>query len=215
MAPYCNVDSTMSHLNSNLVPRSPFAGLSLKPTHGRGVVVCDRDGLGIAAVLVRKGKSEVLAPRVREHFRIELPRRPCRSAAGDVALLGTGPGAWLATCERDGNAFAISLTKTIGDLASISDQSDGYAVARLSGLKVRDTLSKLVAIDLHPRFFKPDDVACTVAAHIGAILWRLDDCHDGSPVFEIAVFRSLAASFWRALSESAAEFGLVTGREQS
>ena len=43
---------------------------------------------------------------------------------------------------------------------------------------------------------------------IGAILWRLPDHGDGSPVFEIAVFRSMAASFWHFLSLSAAEFGL-------
>ncbi len=44
---------------------------------------------------------------------------------------------------------------------------------------------------------------------MGVTLWRLEDHSDGTPVFEIVVFRSLAGSFWHALSESAAEFGLV------
>lgn len=196
-------------IDSILTPRAPFAGLPLRATTDRGVIVCDRDGLGLATVLVRKAQHETLAQRVQEHFRLELPQGPHRAAAGDLALAGTGPGSWLATCEHGGNAFAIHLREKIGDLASVSDQSDGYAVLRVSGPRIRDTLSKMVPVDVHPRVFRIGNVAATVAAHIGATLWRLDDSKDGSPVFEIAVFRSLAASFWHALSESAAEFGMV------
>lgn len=197
----------MSELHPMLVPRAPFADLPVAPAARRGVIVSDRDGLGLATVLARKGQSEALAQRMRERFRIELPHGPRRATARDIALAGTGPGAWLASCEQGGNAFAVSLREAIGDLASVSDQSDGYAVLRLSGLRVRDTLCKLVPVDVHPRVFNVGDVAVTVAAHIGATLWRLEDQTPGSPVFEIAVFRSFATSFWRALFESAAEFG--------
>jgi heterotetrameric sarcosine oxidase gamma subunit len=183
-----------------LVPRAPFADLPVARTVGRGFIVSVRDGLGLATVLARKGKSAALTQRLREHFGIELPQGPHRTTAGDLALAGTGPGAWLATRDRGGNAFAESLMRTIGDLASVSDQSDGYAVLRLAGPKVGDTLCKLVPIDVHPRAFKIADVAATVAAHIGATLWRLEDGADGSPVFEIAIYRSYAANLWRALT---------------
>jgi sarcosine oxidase subunit gamma len=190
----------MSDLEPNLIPRAPFAGLSARPSAGRGVIVSDRDGLGFATVLVRKGKSAALAQRLRERFSIELPQGPHRASTGDLALVGIGPEAWLATYEQAGNTFAVSLAEAVGDLASISDQSDGYALLRLSGPRIRDTLCKLVPVDVHPCAFKIGDVATTVAAHIGATLWRLEDGDDGSPVFEIAVFRSLAASFWHVLS---------------
>ena len=94
-------------------------------------------------------------------------------------------------------------------MASVSDQSSGYAILRLSGPMVRDTLAKILPIDLHERAFEPDRVASTTASHVGATLWRLADAVDGSPVFEIAVFRSLVGSFWHNLASSAAEFGLV------
>jgi sarcosine oxidase subunit gamma len=97
--------------------------------------------------------------------------------------------------------------------AAIADQSDGQAVLRVSGQKVREALCKLVPIDLHPRAFGVGDVAVTVAAHIGVTLWRLPDELNGHAAFEIAVYRSLAGSFWAALSASAAEFGL--GRSAS
>jgi sarcosine oxidase gamma subunit len=54
-------------------------------------------------------------------------------------------------------------------------------------------------------------VASTLASHVGATLWRLEDIDD-LPVFEIAVFRSLAGSFWQTLTASAAEFGFVSVR---
>jgi heterotetrameric sarcosine oxidase gamma subunit len=200
----------MTHESTpHLTPQAPFAGLPVVSAAGRGVIARDRDGLGLATVLARKGRAELLAQRVRERFGIELPNGPRRMSEGTVSFAGTGRGAWLAVCENGGNGFATSLRETIGDLAAISDQSDGYAVLRLAGPRVRDTLAKLVPVDIHPRAFRPGDVAGTVVAHFGATLWRLEDGPDGSAVFEVAVFRSLARSFWHALGESAAEFGLV------
>jgi sarcosine oxidase gamma subunit len=43
---------------------------------------------------------------------------------------------------------------------------------------------------------------------MGVTLWRLPDA-DGALVVDIAVFRSLAGSFWHALAQSSAEFGLI------
>lgn len=196
----------MSELHSTLVHRAPFASLPVPATQGAGVIASDRDGLGLATVLVRKGQHEALAHRVREKFSLELPRGPHRSASGDVAFIGTAPGAWLAIHERVGNAFANILADATAGLASISDQSDGYAVLRLRGPRVREALCKLVPIDLHPNAFAVGAVAATVASYIGTTIWRLDD-QAGSAVFEMAVYRSMADSFWSALSASAAEFG--------
>lgn len=195
----------MSDFNHILSPRTPFEDLPVvAPIAGRGVTVSVRDGLGFATILTRKDRSAALAQRMHEHFRIELPQGSYRTTEGDLALVGTGPGAWFVTFEQGGNAFAVGLREKIGDLASVTDQSDGYAVLRLTGPRVPEALCKLVPIDVHPRAFKIGDVAVTVAAHIGATLWRLEDHTDGSPVFEIAVFRSLATSFWLVMTESAA-----------
>jgi len=202
----------MSNPHPILIARPPFAGMTAGPSTNLGVTISDRDGLGIATILARKGRIAALAQRMREQFSIELPQGPHRTAAGHLALAGTGPGAWLATSSRGGNAFAQTLRETIGEVASVSDQSDGYAVLRLSGPKVRDTLLKLVPVDVHPRTFKVGNVASTVASHMGVTLWRLEDGNDGASMFEIAIFRSLAASFWHAAIESAAEFAIVTAQ---
>lgn len=195
--------------NSALTPAAPFQGLLPVRATGRGVIAIDRDGLGLATVLVRKGQTGALSQRVRELFGVELPQGPRHVAGDGHTFAGTGPGAWLAIREGGGNAFAGSLQNSLRDLASVSDQSDGYAVLRLTGPNLRETLAKIIPIDVHPRAFAPGAVVSTVASHMGVTLWRLQDGAEGWPVFEVALFRSLAVSFWHALSEAAAEYGLA------
>ncbi|MFC4311596.1 sarcosine oxidase subunit gamma [Steroidobacter flavus] len=187
--------------------RAPFLDLPVASSPDAGVIACDRGGLGIASVLARRGRYEEFAGKCRQRFGVELLSGPRRSIGEDIAFIATGPNAWLATREDDANGLAVELAEALDDCAAIADQSDGQAVLRLSGPKTRETLCKLVPIDLHPRAFAVGDVAVTVAAHMGATLWRLPDEPKGHAVFEIAVYRSLAANFWTALTESAAEYG--------
>ncbi len=56
----------------------------------------------------------------------------------------------------------------------MSDQSDARLVLHLSGPRVRDVLAKGVPIDLHPKVFKPGDVATTLIAYIGVQIDMLD-----------------------------------------
>ena len=166
------------------------------------MIIATRDGLGMTKVLVRRGQAAALARQFQTHFGISLPNAPRRVASGKVAVLGLGPDAWLAIREQGGNDFALALKPLLGGLASISDQSDAYVVLRLTGPRVRETLAKLIPIDLHARVFAVGQVAETIAAHIGVLIWRLEDAADGSPVFELAVPRSLSVSFCHALSQS-------------
>lgn len=191
-----------------LTPRSPWPNFA-DSGGPAGVKVRVMDGLGLATVIVRRGQLPALTERVRDRFGMVLPQGACRTEAEGLAFARTGPEVWLAMRDS-GDGFAEFLADEIGAAASVSDQSAGYAVLRLSGPKVVENLAKIIPVDLHPRAFKPGDVASTVASHIGVTLWRSEDAPDGSPVFYVAVFRSFAAGFWQALAESAAEFGFAS-----
>jgi heterotetrameric sarcosine oxidase gamma subunit len=192
-----------------LTSQAPFEKFPVTAAAGRGVIAVDRDGMGIAAVLARKGRMAALTQRIRERFDIELPLGCRRAEAFDIAFAAIGPETWLATHKHGGNAFSAALKDTIGDLACVADQSDGYAVLGLTGPRLRDMLAKLLPIDLHPKAFRPGDVASTIASYIGVIVWRMSDAGDGAPVFEIAVPRSFTGSFWQELTGNAAEYGMV------
>ena len=176
--------------------------------HSAGVIAQVRQGLGIAKILRRKNEATALAQHVQRHFNCALPTSPRRTCGNDIALMGIGPGSWLAMCENGGNDFARSLMPLLGSFAAISDQSDAYGVFRLRGPHLRAALSKLVPIDIHDRAFKVGDVAETIAGHVGIFFWRLEDIAE-SPVFDIAVARSFSVSFRHALTQSAAEFELA------
>jgi sarcosine oxidase subunit gamma len=156
-------------------------------------------------VAARNGRLPALTAVVREELDLDLPLGPTRVVSGKFAFSGIGPGIWLADLEDGGNGFADMLQKKLDGLASVSDWSDGYGVLRLTGRNLRETLAKIVAIDLHPRVFKLGTVACTQP--YGAILWHLGDAGDGLPAIEVAVSRSYAEEFWHELIAGAAGCG--------
>ena len=137
-------------------------------------------------------------------------RSPSPTRRGIVAgpragFIGTGPGQWLAVSERLPN----------GELAA-----DLAATAHRPRLDLRP--ERRAGGDPHQRdrgpatcwpracpstsirrVFTPGSAATSVISLMGVTLWQVDD----APTYDIAVFRSLAGSFWKWLTDSAAEYG--------
>jgi sarcosine oxidase subunit gamma len=166
-----------------------------------GVCVAPRDNLGLATVTARRDAGELRA-RLGALYGLEAPARPVVAHGRALDLAWAGPEQWLAVSTD--RAMADRLAGELKGLAAVSDQSDGRAILRVSGPKLRETLAKGCPIDLHPRMFGPGDTAITAIAHMGVQLWQIDD----APTFDLLVARSMAGSFWRWLSASAGEFGL-------
>jgi sarcosine oxidase subunit gamma len=167
---------------------------------GAGVTISERSGLALATLLARKGQGSALRRKVQQIFAVDLPATPRRVAAGQTAFVWSGPDHWLVVSEaEEGQYLEARLRRELAGLASISDQSDGRTIIRISGPKARDILAKSLPLDLHPRVFAPGHAASTVATHVGVQIWQLDD----APTYELAVFRSFAESFWHSLAEAA------------
>ncbi len=192
---------------------SPLADLPAAVGSGRGVIATDRDGLGIARVAAHRKGAGRMAELFRAQFGIEPPRAPRRASFGEVGLAGIAPDTWLAIRENAGNGIAHALQSSLGDCASVTDQSDAYVILRLTGPRVRETLAKLIPIDIHPRAFEVNAVVTTVCSYVSVMLWRLGDTARDEPSFEIWAGRSLAVSLYQAVSHAAAEFGFA--REQA
>lgn len=154
-------------------------------------------GLTLASVAALKGREDELAGAVRDRYGLDLPNGPTRAAKGETAFVGAGPGKWLFV-SRDPAADPFGLP------AAVADQSDGRTVLSLSGETAREIWSTLVQIDLHPRAFAAGSAASTHAAGISVQFWQVDD----APTYEIAVFRSYAATLWRWIVHAGASRGL-------
>jgi sarcosine oxidase subunit gamma len=193
--------------------RSALHGLAKPGRHGAsagaaGLVIEERTDLSFASVIARRGKRDALVSAVETAYGIALPNGPRRITRGSVTFAGTAPDQWIASAEgAEAANFAARVRGRIGLFAAVSDQSDARLVLRLSGPKVRAVLAKGVPLDLHPKAFRPGDVATTQVAYIGVQLDRIDE------TFQITAPRSMAGSFWSWLAASAAEFGydLISG----
>jgi len=185
---------------------SALAGLAVPGRYGKmtgepGVIITERSGLGLATVAARKGAP--LRAAVKASYGVNLPDDSA-VGQGEVSFVGYGPGQWLAVSETLANeTLARDLAEKLKGLASISDQSGGRTVLRVKGPHARDVLAKGLPIDLHSRAFGPGRAATSTISLMGVQLWQVDD----APTYDIALFRSVSASFWRWLTASAAEFG--------
>lgn len=159
--------------------------------------ILQREGLGIASVMARKWVDPAA---IGAALGTEIPRGPHATFAGARTVLGTGPGAWLILADDADPDFADALAKELTELASVADQSSAYVVQRLAGLGARTLLQRGAAIDLHPDIFRAGAAATTVIAHIGVIVWQVDD----RPTYDVATFRSYATSFGHWLEQTSA-----------
>jgi methylglutamate dehydrogenase subunit D len=188
--------------------RAALHGFALPGRHGAsagaaGLLIEQRIDLSFASVIAKRGKRDQLISAVETAYGVALPKGPRRVTRGPFTFAGIGPDQWIASAEGpEAPNFAARVRARIGLFAAVSDQTDARLVLRLSGPKVRDVLAKGVPLDLHPKAFKPGDVAATLVAYIGMQLDRLDDA-----TFQLTAPRSMAGSFWSWLSASAAEFG--------
>ena len=150
--------------------------------------ITPRENLAIVSAMARKGAD---AAAIGAVLGATLPDRPAAVFAGRRTIVGTGPGTWLVIEEGGAPDLADTLAEALTGLASISDQSSGYLIQRIAGASARTLLQRGAAIDVHPDAFGPGSAATTVIAHIGVIFWQVDD----APSYDIATFRSYAASF--------------------
>lgn len=195
-------------MSSELTSTSALHELALPGRYGEtegapGVTIAERANLGLATVACRKGQEGGLRESVREAYGVDLPLTSTVGRGEDVSFVGTGPGQWLAVSKSLANeALAADLAAKLKGLASVVDQNGGRAVLRLSGPRARDVLAKGLAVDLDPRVFPEDGAVTSTISHMGVQLWQ-----EAPGSYDIVLFRSVAESFWRWLTASAAEFG--------
>ncbi len=199
----------MSKLAPKLTPMSALNGIAAPGRFGKadgapGVTIVERTNLGLATVAARKGQDQALQAAVREAYGVDLPAQSSTATGKTVSFVGYGPGQWLVVSETLAHeALAEDLAMRLKDLASVSDQSGGRAVLRVRGPRVRDVLAKGLAVDLDPRVFPAGGAVTSTMSHMGVQLWQGDEADS----YDIAIFRSVSASFWRWLTASAAEYG--------
>lgn len=173
---------------------SPLADVAIQGRFGadRGVPGAEfrvRHPLSILTVIARQGKGGAVAEALE-------------GVAG-AAVQWAGPDQYFVVAEGRGEGALYAQVKgLLAGIGSVSDQSHGRVVIRISGPKARAVLAKGTPVDLHPGEFPVGKSALTQMAHVGVHLTRVD-----GDAYDLSVFRGFSESFWEWITEQAEEFG--------
>ena len=193
----------MSNFLADLPPTKPLAPGRYGALPNTPGVRATRLDLALATLSAGRDAGLALSAAVEAACGAALPQGPHFAQGDNIGFVGIGPGRWTVVAQTDGEALVAKLEAIAGALGSVCDQSDGSVVFGLSGAKVREALVKMLNIDIDPAAFGKGSAATTHAALIGVTLWQPGD----APVYRVAVARSYALAFLRALAASAAEYG--------
>ncbi|MEZ5911048.1 MAG: sarcosine oxidase subunit gamma family protein [Paracoccaceae bacterium] len=158
--------------------------------------VADR---ALASVTCRFGREKPFRAAARTLFGTALPE-PGKSVAGPVySLFWTGPDQWFAEApEASHEDIARIIKEGLGDNASVTEQSGGWARFDLSGAGVVDMLERLAPAP--SRRMQTGDATRTAIEHLGCFLI----CRTAGERFSVIGPRSSAASLHHALCAAAA-----------
>jgi sarcosine oxidase subunit gamma len=194
---------------------SPLAGVLVAGRHGApagraGVALAELGDFSLVQVMARRGRWAQAAEIARARFGIAPPARPSAVFGKKAVLVWSGPDQFLALADRGTGPSFGDLKEAFAGAASLSDQSDGRCLIRLSGTHVREALAKLSSLDLHDTAFPAGSAAATFIDHTNVSLWRGPDGAEGA-AFDLLVFTSFASSLWRTILDAAAEYGVEAG----
>jgi sarcosine oxidase subunit gamma len=174
-----------------------------------GVRMAEIRDFNLVQIFARRGQWSAVAKAAKAHYGVEAPDRPQAVFSKDAVLLWSGADQLSALTSRGAELRPLDgLRERFSGIASLSDQSDGRCLLRISGARARDMLAKMSSVDLADAVLPVGAAAATAIDHTAANLWRAADAADGSPVFNLLVFSSFAGSLWDALVDAAAEYGV-------
>jgi sarcosine oxidase subunit gamma len=156
---------------------------------GPGVVLSVRHPASIVTVIGRKDNADKTAAAF--------------STVDGCDVQWAGADQYFVVADNRGEgALYRELKDKLEGIASVSDQSHGRVIMRITGPKARNVLAKGTPVDLHPREFPIGKSAATQMAHVGVHFTRT-----GENDYELLVFRGFAESFWEWLTTQSEEFG--------
>jgi heterotetrameric sarcosine oxidase gamma subunit len=180
-----------------LLPESPLGGVEI-----------ELDGFNITEVT---DKSLVMVALPREKFKdvessidkscgLKLPEMECSTESKDssITLWRLQKNQVLAYFTYEGNDAESHLSSRLSAPAYYTDQSDTWAMIRVSGNRSREVLERICPIDLSPEVFSVGSVSRTIMEHIGTIIFR-----DGDDSYVLLTMRSFGRSMLHAIEVSA------------
>ncbi len=183
---------------SNLAFISPLGARSPKEVRVSGITITEVTDTALASVACRLGHQKTFETVAREFFGVALPSPGNWSAGAEYSLIWTGPDQWFAEAPFESHEDISRIVKAgLGDIASVTEQTDGWARFDIVGANTVDMFERLCAVNT--RQMKTGQATRTVIEHLGCFLI----CRETGSWFSVIAPRSSAASMLHALEGAA------------
>lgn len=160
-----------------LVAQSPLE--KVLPIDVGGTSLTEATPANITSIMPHKGKDKALGAALKKAHDLALPAVGRTSGKADLRMIWTGGGQYMLVGDKP-------AARALARVASLTDQTDGWAVMSLGGPSAADVLARLCPLDLRASVFKRGHTARTEVAHMMAVVTRMTNG------FEIMVMRSFA-----------------------
>ncbi len=182
----------------NLAAITPLGASSPKREQVGGITIAEVTDTALASVACRLGKQQPFGTAAKALFGIALPGPGHWAANAEYALIWTGPDQWLVEAPFATHEDIARLVKAgLGDTASVTEQTDGWARFDVEGPAAVDMFERLSAVNT--RRMTAGEATRTAIEHLGCFLV----CRETGSRFSVIGPRSAAASLQHALSAAA------------
>ena len=194
--------------------QSPLQKALVSGRHGAagthaGVTLKEARDIVLVQVMARRGKAAETAKAAKKLFGVDAPGTPKAVVGKTATLIWSGPDQFTVIAPRTDEASQLAtMTQAFAGSASLSDQSDGRCLIRVSGPRGRDAIAKFSSLDLHDPAFPVGTAANTSVDHTAVNFWREPNGADGHPVYNMLVFTSFSDSLWHTIVDSSLEYGV-------
>jgi len=170
--------------------RHEFDGLSISEITDKSLVM----------LAIPSDKSQDVAGALNSSCGLSIPDM-CRSAVSDdgsITLWRLQKNQLMVYFSYPEDGAESYLIDKFNAPAYYTDQSDTWAMIRVSGVESCKVLERICPLDLDPNIFSVGSVSRTVMEHIGTIIYK-----DNKDSFVLLTMRSFAISMMHALEVSA------------
>ncbi|WGW03838.1 sarcosine oxidase subunit gamma [Tropicibacter oceani] len=172
---------------AELMALSPCAGL-LPVTHGDWTL-SEVEAGHLTWLSPFKGQAAALGAALQKAHGLDWP------AVGQVS---TGKDACCFWSGRDqAMLMGPAPDKGLRDHAAVSDQSDGWAVLRLTGAQGAEVLARLMPVDLRPVAFPVGSALRTQCQHVNVMVLR-----ESAEAIVVLGFRSMSQTLVHEIAEA-------------
>ncbi len=188
--------ATKSASAYRLSPSSPLGGFRHEIG---GTTLEEVTGLALVSIATPMGGEDALNAVVKSAYGGSLPA-PGNSVLNEensVRLLGLQRDQVFALFPHEGDYALRKIADALGEAGYYTDQSDGWAMIRLSGPLALAALERICPLDLDSRSFPEGAVARTAMEHVNTVILR-----EGTECFLLMAARSYAESLHHAVEVS-------------